>query len=93
VIPMAEWNVVVRLRVMPTGVEADLGKVMDGIKAMAGGKFEVHSMEEKPIAFGLKALEVNLLFNDSRGGMDEIQERIRRMEGVGEVDVTDINRL
>ena len=53
----------------------------------------IHSMEEKPIAFGLKAIEVNLLFNDKVGGMDDIEEAIRKIEGVSEAEVIELNRL
>ncbi len=90
---MADWNVVARLRIMPEDVEVDLGKIRERVKKLAGDRCEVHSMEEKPIAFGLKALEVNLLLNDKQGGMDEVQEDIRKIDGVGEVEVTDLNRL
>lgn len=90
---MADWNVVVRLKVMPEGVDTDLERIQEVIRAQAKGNCEVHSVEEKPIAFGLKALEVNLLFNDSKGGVDGVVDAIGRIEGVGEVEVTDINRL
>ena len=90
---MSEWNVVVKMRIMPTGVETDFKKMQEDIRKLDGDIVNVHSMEEKPIAFGLKALEVNLLFNDKVGGMDEIQEKIKKLEGVSEVEVTDLNRL
>ena len=91
--PMTDWNVVAKLRVMPADIDVNLTKVADEIKKLAGAKCSVHSMQEKPIAFGLKALEVNLLFNDKVGGMEEVQEKISKITGVGEVEVTDLNRL
>jgi len=90
---MADWNVVVKLRVMPEGVETDLDGIQEKIRSLAKGAFEVHSMEVKPIAFGLKALEVNLLFNDAAGGMDETQEAVKNIGGVSEVETLDVNRL
>ena len=87
------WNVVVNMRIMPSDVDVDLTQVAEKLKKLAGDKCAVHSMNIKPIAFGLKSLEVNLLFNDKKGGMDEIEAKIRLIEGVGEAEVTGLNRL
>ncbi|MBU0762311.1 MAG: elongation factor 1-beta [Candidatus Altiarchaeota archaeon] len=90
---MTDWNVVVNMKIMPEGVETDLKKISEEIRKLESEKCKVHSMAEKPIAFGLKALEVNLLFNDKQGGMDEIQEKISKIPGVSEAEVTGLNRL
>jgi elongation factor 1-beta len=90
---MAEWNVVAKLRIMPEGVDTNLENIKKEIEKMVGEKAKVHSSEIKPIAFGLKALEVNLLFNDKQGGFDNIEDKIKAIKGVGEVETTDLNRL
>ena len=90
---MTDWNVVAKLRIMPTDIDVNLTKVADELKKVAGDNCQVHTIEEKPIAFGLKALEVILLFNDKQGGMEEVQERISKIKGVSEAEVTDLNRL
>jgi elongation factor 1-beta len=90
---MADWNVVATLRIMPTDVDVDLTLIAEQVKKLAGEKCSVHSMAVKPIAFGLKALEINLLLNDKKGGMEEVEEAIRKIEGVGEVETTGLNRL
>lgn len=90
---MTDWNVVAKLRIMPEGVETDLDAIKKGIQDVVGQKAKVHSMEVKPIAFGLKAIEVNLLLNDRQGGFEELEEKIKTIAGVGVVETTDINRL
>jgi elongation factor 1-beta len=90
---MADWNVVVNMRILPTEVSVDMTQIAEKIKKLTGEKCAVHSMQVKPIAFGLKALEINLLFNDKKGGMDDIEAQIRKIEGVGEVETTGLNRL
>jgi len=90
---MADWNVVAKIRVMPDEVGTDLKKIASEINKMSGERLKVHSIEEKPIAFGLNALEVNILLNDKMGGMDDIQEKIAKIKGVSEAEVTDLNRL
>lgn len=90
---MTEWNVVVKLKLMPKGVETDMESIKKKVEGLAGEKVKVHSMEIQPIAFGLKALEINMLFNDKLGGFDDIEEKIKQIEGVGEVETIDLNRL
>ena len=90
---MTEWNVVAKLKIMPEGVETDMDKIKKAVEKIAVGKAKVHSMEIKPIAFGLKALEANILFNDKAGGFEEIEAKIRKIPGVSEVETVDINRL
>ncbi len=90
---MSDWNVVARLRIMPDDIEVDLDGIDKKIRELVGEKAEVHSSEVKPIAFGLSALEVNILLNDKQGGMDELQDKINDIDGVSEAEVTDLNRL
>ncbi|MBD3260598.1 MAG: elongation factor 1-beta [Candidatus Altiarchaeales archaeon] len=90
---MSDWNVVAYMKIMPEDVETPLDPIKERIKKLPKEVCELHSMEEKPIAFGLKALEARLLFNDKKGGMEDIQQQIQSWEGVAEVEVADLNRL
>ena len=90
---MSDWNTVAILKVMPESVDADLTAIQDAIRALVGDDAEIHSMQEKPIAFGLKALEVALLMNDQAGKIEDIQAKIADVSGVGEIEVADVNRL
>jgi elongation factor 1-beta len=90
---MTDWNVVVNMKIMPEGVETDLKKIAEEIRKLESDKCKIHSMDEKPIAFGLISLEANLLFNDKQGGIEEIQEKIHKIQGVNEAEVTGLNRL
>lgn len=78
-------DVLSTIKVMPTGVDVDLKKVAEEIQ-----KLNPYSIEEKPIAFGIKALEVQFLREDSEGGTDELEGQIQKIEGVESVDVTDV---
>ncbi|MCX6695809.1 MAG: elongation factor 1-beta [Candidatus Altiarchaeota archaeon] len=90
---MTEWNVVAKLRIMPEGVDTDFEAVKKQLEKIVGDKAKIHSMEIKPIAFGLKSLEANILFNDKQGGFEDIESKVREISGVGEVETLDINRL
>ncbi|MFH1125886.1 MAG: elongation factor 1-beta [Candidatus Altiarchaeota archaeon] len=90
---MTDWNVVAKIKIMPESVETNLEAIQQELEKIVGEKAKIHSMQVKPIAFGLKALEANILFNDKQGGFEELEEKIRKIKGAGEVETTDINRL
>lgn len=82
-------DVAVTLKIMPEDVETDLNQLRKEIQS----RLETQSIEEEPIAFGLKALKVLAIVPDAAGGTDEIEEKISNVPGVKDVQVTDIRRL
>jgi elongation factor 1-beta len=50
------------------------------------------SSSMEPIAFGLKAIIGDFLLDDAEGQMDKLEEAIKSVEGVGEIEVTNISR-
>jgi translation elongation factor aEF-1 beta len=83
-------TVAVTLNVMPESAEADLEKIKSEITSIV--KDELKGIEEKPIAFGLKRLEVLLMMPDSKGTSD-IEDAISKIEGVASVEAGDITLL
>ncbi|MCC7569545.1 MAG: elongation factor 1-beta [Candidatus Methanofastidiosa archaeon] len=91
---MSEYNMVATLRVMPEGVDIDLGALKDRIIAATPTNMKVHAIQEQPIAFGLVALDTIVLTNDKDGGdLDPVRDAYYDLEGVSEVDVTDVGRI
>ncbi len=86
-------QVAITYRIMPEGSEVDLGKVEKSIKAKLPKAANVRAMEEKPMAFGLKAIEAMIVVEDAEGVVDSIEETLRGIEGVGSVEVTNMGRL
>jgi translation elongation factor aEF-1 beta len=86
-------NVAVTLRITPKDIKTDLSLIQKELAAAVQSFGQVHSSEVKPIAFGLKCVEAALLLDDSMGGMDEIEMKLRKSKHVGEIDVLDISRL
>jgi len=78
-------DVVAKIRVMPEeGVSLDeLKKSLEFAKAM----------EEKPIAFGLVALEVLIRVPDSDGGFDTIEKKLSELKTVSSYDVLEVGRI
>jgi elongation factor 1-beta len=88
-----EYNVIAKMRVMPASVETDLEKVKTEISKAASKYGKLHSTEVKPIAFGLSAVEATFLMEDKSGGMDELEAEIRKINGVGEVELLEASRI
>jgi elongation factor 1-beta len=79
---MAE--VIVGLKVMPTGVDVDLDKLEDDIKK----EINPEKMLRQPIAFGLVALLVTKFIPDVEGELENLEKKVRSIENVGDVEVT-----
>ena len=78
---------------MPKNPEINLPsleeKVKDKIKVFGG---EVGKVEQEPIAFGLKALKLIFVMDESLGSTESLEEDIRKLKGIQSVEVTDVRR-
>ena len=86
-------RVIVTLKIMPQSPEVNL----DLIKEQAVEKIikyggEVGKTEIQPIAFGLNALMIYFIQDESLGGTTKLEEQISSIPGVNSVEVTDVRR-
>jgi len=88
-------EVIALIRVMPGEVISDdkLRKMMDDIKNVIKPPAKVGNIEVKPIAFGLKGLNVTVSVPDDAGGLDPVVETISKVENVDSAEVTDVGRV
>lgn len=87
-------NVIISLKIMPKSPETDLAKVEEKAKekivAFAGeGDLKA---EQEPVAFGLNALKIIFVMDESKGSTEELEKGIEALEGVNSVEVTDVRR-
>lgn len=54
---------------------------------------EVKASGERPIAFGLVALVVDIHFNEQDGLQDELEAILEKIEGVSEIEALQLFRL
>lgn len=87
-------NVVVTLRIMPQSPEIDLKelekKAKEEIINFCDSK--EFKTEIQPVAFGLKALVILFVMDESKGSTEELENRINELEGVESVEVPDVRR-
>ncbi|MDI9620117.1 MAG: elongation factor 1-beta [Candidatus Nezhaarchaeota archaeon] len=85
------------LRVLPVDVDVDVEGLKEKIKeslTALGKEFNIHSYKVEPIAFGLKALKLTVVMpEETEGGTYIVEEAVKRVEGVGEVEVEFVTRL
>lgn len=96
--PMSEakLDLIVVFKIMPDGAEVDVQKL--GESALAAVKSvqpsaKVQNVEFKPIAFGLKAVEMTILMSDAAGGPDALEEAFSGLDGVGSASVAEMGRI
>lgn len=87
-------KVIVTLKIMPVSPETDLDKISleahEKIKGFAG---EGETKQEiEPVAFGLKALKIIFVMEESQGSTEPLEKEIQTIEGVNSVEVVDVRR-
>jgi len=85
-------RLIARIRIMPADAESNLDGVVLSIKTSMpeGMEMKGHAME--PIAFGLNAIVGDFLLEDAEGQMDRLESSIKKILGVGEIEVMNISR-
>jgi len=86
-------QVIITFKIMPTSPDVDL----DGIKEKAskmikefGG--EVGKVEIEPVAFGLNALLLIFVMDESQGSTQDLEDQIAEIEEVNSIEVSDVRR-
>lgn len=66
----------------------------DQVRKTLDGKASIYKYEEEPIAFGLVALVAHVLVpEEAQGRMDEVEELLKGISGVSEVQVMVSRRI
>ncbi|MEQ9715861.1 MAG: elongation factor 1-beta [Candidatus Asgardarchaeum sp.] len=80
-------KVLVQVNVMPVDINVDLEKLKEKITQKIAPKYEVLKYEIEPVAFGLKRLKLNVIMDHSIGSTDELEELIKEIENVEDVQI------
>ncbi len=87
-------KVVVTFTIMPTSPDVELTvieeKAKKEITSFVGKTgFKV---EQKPVAFGLKSLNILFLVDEEKGSTEALEKKIAALDGVSSCEVTDVRR-
>ena len=86
-------QVSITFEIMPEGVETSLDDIQNKVQEKIGSISKIEQTEIKPIAFGLKALMMNVLVEDEEGIMDKLEETIADVEGVQNANVINMTLI
>lgn len=85
---------VATIKIMPTSPDVDLSslevKAKEEIEKFVG-KTETKT-EIEPVAFGLKALNIIFVMDESKGSPDPIAEELSKLEEVNSAEIIDVRR-
>lgn len=82
-------QVIVTFRVMPKSVEVNLDELENKIKFLVNPE----RIEREPIAFGLTALNIIKIVPDAGGEVDTIENKLKSIDEIGEVEVVGVSRM
>ncbi len=85
---MSEGSVMVTFKIMPDDVETDMSSLENEVKK----KINPSKSEIIPIAFGLKSLVIVKVIPEKDGELERVEQEIRSISGVKEVEVTNVAR-
>ena len=85
-------RLVARIRILPAEAESNLDEIIKMISGNIPNGMELKVHAKEPIAFGLNAIVGDFLLDDAEGQMDKLEDSIKHLEGVGEIDVINISR-
>lgn len=86
-------RVVITLRIMPEDIDVDLEDLLERVKHVIPDGTDVRATEITPVAFGLKALRMNVARDEAMGGTDDIESAIGALAGVAQVEVEMVSRM
>lgn len=84
---MAE--VAMTFSVLPENSEDDVDVLSQGIRKVLDGKCRVVGITKKELAFGLKSLQLVVIVKDEGGQQDMVEDAVRTIKGIGQIDIED----
>lgn len=83
---------ILKIKIMPASPETDLEKIKEEAKKeIEKLSAKLHGTETEPIAFGLKALILTILWPEDKA-LDLIESALGKIEDVNSVQVIDFRR-
>jgi elongation factor 1-beta len=85
-------RLVARIKILPADLDVNLDSLLTKVKSDIPNGMSLKSHVTEPIAFGLNSVVADFTLNDSEGQMDLLEESIKKVEGVGQIEVINVSR-
>ena len=73
--------------------DVDADAIAASVQSLGNEVYNVQSVEVKPLAFGLKFVQVHVVMDDGEGLADALESKISEIRGVGEIEVLSMGLL
>ena len=81
-------SVAITFRLMPEDATTDMNAIKDGVRRALGASLK--GLQEKDVAFGLRALLALAVVNDEAGASDRLEQSLSAIPGVSSVEALDV---
>jgi elongation factor 1-beta len=83
-------DVAVVLKILPSDSDVNVTSMMESVKEALEGICELNKIEEQEVAFGLKAIRLEVIVPDEEGKIGAVESRLQSVDGVGQVDTDEV---
>lgn len=81
-------TVAITFRILPQDADVDIESLKAGVRAALAGS--LRDLAEKPVGFGIKAIEAIAVVDDAAGGSEALETSLAAVPGVGTVETVDV---
>jgi len=85
--------VAITYKIMGAEGHSDIEAVANRVRGCLDEVFDIQAVELKPLAFGLRFIQLHVVMDDGEGLVDTFEAKVKAVGDVGEVEVLEIGLL